>query len=163
VQIKDESRLKTGIAELDRVLGGGIVKGSVILIGGDPGVGKSTISLQVSNQLTHKGAKVLYISGEESVNQTKMRAKRLGALDSDSLYIVNQTDLSNCNCFTITKSNLRFAILFFKASYSSMSSSCFPITEFKYIFAAFSDVLRISNSINSRLSFNMNSPLSFAS
>lgn len=94
VQVKEEGRLKTGIAELDRVLGGGIVRGSVILIGGDPGVGKSTISLQVSNQLTHKGAKVLYVSGEESVGQTKMRAKRLGAHDSDGLYIVNQTDLA---------------------------------------------------------------------
>ncbi|MBN2831175.1 MAG: DNA repair protein RadA [Candidatus Omnitrophica bacterium] len=94
VQVTEESRLKTGITELDRVLGGGIVKGSVVLIGGDPGVGKSTISLQVSNQLTRKDAKVLYVSGEESVHQTKMRAKRLGAHDSDSLYIVNQTDLS---------------------------------------------------------------------
>jgi len=94
VQFNEESRLKTGIVELDRVLGGGIVRGSVILIGGDPGVGKSTISLQVSNQLTSKDAKVLYVSGEESVHQTKMRAKRLGAHESDGLYIVNQTDLS---------------------------------------------------------------------
>lgn len=95
VEVKEESRLKTDIWELDRVLGGGIVRGSVVLIGGDPGIGKSTISLQVSNQLTKHGARVLYVSGEESVSQTKLRAKRLGqASDSGSLYIVNQTDIS---------------------------------------------------------------------
>jgi len=94
VVAKDEDRLKTNIIELDRVLGGGIVKGSVILIGGDPGVGKSTISLQVSNHLTKQGIGVLYVSGEESVAQTKLRAKRLGESGADNLYIVNQTDLS---------------------------------------------------------------------
>jgi len=94
VVVRDEDRLKTNIVELDRVLGGGIVKGSVILIGGDPGVGKSTISLQVSDHLTKQGATVLYVSGEESVAQTKLRAKRLGEPGSDNLYIVNQTDLS---------------------------------------------------------------------
>ncbi len=94
VVAKDDERLKTQIGELDRVLGGGIVRGSVILIGGDPGVGKSTISLQVSNHLTKQGIGVLYVSGEESVSQTKLRAKRLGESGSDSLYIVNQTDLS---------------------------------------------------------------------
>ena len=94
VVTKEEDRLKTNIAELDRVLGAGIVKGSVILIGGDPGVGKSTIALQVSNHLTKQGVVVLYVSGEESVAQTKLRAKRLGEADSDNLYIVNQTDLS---------------------------------------------------------------------
>ncbi|MDD5097346.1 MAG: DNA repair protein RadA [Candidatus Omnitrophica bacterium] len=94
VVARDEDRLKTNIRELDRVLGGGIVKGSVILIGGDPGVGKSTISLQVSNHLTQQGIGVLYVSGEESVAQTKLRAKRLGESGSGNLYIVNQTDLS---------------------------------------------------------------------
>lgn len=95
VEVKEANRLKTNIAELDRVLGGGIVAGSVILIGGDPGIGKSTISLQISNQLTHQGFTVLYVSGEESVTQTKLRAKRLGAgVKEDNLYIVNQTDLS---------------------------------------------------------------------
>lgn len=94
VQAREDERLKTGILELDRVLGGGIVSGSVVLIGGDPGVGKSTISLQVSNQLTKQGVSVLYVSGEESVQQTKLRAKRLGSHESDRLYIVNQTDLS---------------------------------------------------------------------
>jgi DNA repair protein RadA/Sms len=94
VEIKESSRIKTEIHELDRVLGGGIVPGSVVLIGGDPGIGKSTISLQVSNQLTKYGNTVLYISGEESVAQTKLRAKRLGEAEPDNLYIVNQTDLS---------------------------------------------------------------------
>ncbi|OGX16561.1 MAG: DNA repair protein RadA [Omnitrophica WOR_2 bacterium RBG_13_41_10] len=95
IEIKEADRLKTRISELDRVLGGGIVAGSVILIGGDPGIGKSTISLQVSNQLTKEGSTVLYVSGEESAAQTKLRAKRLGTqAEQGSLYIVNQTDLS---------------------------------------------------------------------
>jgi DNA repair protein RadA/Sms len=94
VEVKEGERLKTNIAELDRVLGGGIVVGSVILVGGDPGVGKSTISLQVCNQLTKQGITILYVSGEESVSQTKLRAKRLGQSESGNLYIVNQTDLS---------------------------------------------------------------------
>jgi len=94
IAVKESPRTKTEIRELDRVLGGGIVAGSVVLIGGDPGIGKSTISLQVSNQLTRAGGTVLYVSGEESVNQTKLRANRLGAADSGNLYIVSQTDLS---------------------------------------------------------------------
>jgi len=94
VEIKENNRMKTGISELDRVLGGGIVAGSVILIGGDPGIGKSTISLQVSNQLSRQGHTVLYVSGEESITQTKLRAKRLGRPDEGNLFIVNQTDLS---------------------------------------------------------------------
>jgi DNA repair protein RadA/Sms len=94
VEIDETSRVKTGISELDRVLGGGIVAGSVILIGGDPGIGKSTISLQISNQLAKQGRVVLYISGEESVAQTKLRAKRLEPAAGEGLYIVNQTDLS---------------------------------------------------------------------
>ncbi len=95
VVIKDTFRIKTEIKEFDRVLGGGIVLGSVVLIGGDPGIGKSTISLQISNHVAQQGRTVLYISGEESVAQTKLRAKRLGAgLKEEALYIVNQTDLS---------------------------------------------------------------------
>ena len=92
--LSGELRVQTKIAELDRVLGGGVVEGSVVLIGGDPGVGKSTISLQVANQLTGKNKTVLYISGEESVAQTKLRAERLGNLGQGNLYIVSQNDLS---------------------------------------------------------------------
>jgi len=91
---KKENRFSCGIAEMDRVLGGGIVAGSVILIGGDPGIGKSTISLQISCALAASGKTVLYVSAEESVEQTKMRSERIkDSRDSGNLYIVNQTDL----------------------------------------------------------------------
>jgi DNA repair protein RadA/Sms len=93
VDAEERKRLKVGIGEMDRVLGGGIVQGSVILIGGDPGIGKSTISLQISSNLAKSGFKILYVSGEESVHQTKLRANRLEAESSDNLYIVNQTDM----------------------------------------------------------------------
>lgn len=94
VKQEDDIRVKTGICELDRVLGGGVVKGGVSLLGGDPGIGKSTIALQISHQLAMAGQKVLYISAEESVQQTKLRAERLGSDKSENIYVVNQTDLS---------------------------------------------------------------------
>lgn len=94
VENKEDIRVKTRIEEFDRVLGGGVVKGAVTLLGGDPGIGKSTISLQISNQLAGGGLKILYVSAEESVQQTRLRAERLGAANSERLYIVNQTDLS---------------------------------------------------------------------
>ena len=78
-----EKRLVTGLEELDRVLGGGIVPGSVILIGGDPGIGKSTLILHMLSSLAVKGSEVLYVSGEESAHQIKMRGNRLSALDSN--------------------------------------------------------------------------------
>jgi len=88
-------RIKTDINELDLVLGGGVVPGSVILIGGDPGIGKSTICLQISAKLSQKKICVLYVTGEESTRQTKMRADRIAKdAGGDYLYIVNQTDLS---------------------------------------------------------------------
>ncbi len=82
----------TGIGELDRVLGGGIVKGSVVLIGGDPGIGKSTLVLQALATLAKNGCKTLYVTGEESLRQIRMRAERLGAA-SDNLYILAETSL----------------------------------------------------------------------
>ncbi len=89
---EERGRFQIGIEEFDRVLGGGIVFGSVILVGGDPGIGKSTLLLQVMNRLASKGKKVLYISGEESLQQTKMRADRLG-ISSEHLFVVSETSL----------------------------------------------------------------------
>jgi DNA repair protein RadA/Sms len=92
IETSQEPRISTDLAELNRALGGGIVQGSLVLIGGDPGIGKSTLLLQVSAQLARKRKKVLYISGEESVKQTKLRADRLGAA-SDHLYVYSETDM----------------------------------------------------------------------
>lgn len=86
------ARSTTGISELDRVLGGGIVEGALMLMGGDPGVGKSTLLLQVCAHLARNGERVLYISGEESARQIKLRANRLG-IDAKSLYILAENDL----------------------------------------------------------------------
>jgi DNA repair protein RadA/Sms len=85
-------RIATGIAELDRVLGGGVVKGSLVLIGGDPGIGKSTLLLQASRALAERDGPVLYVSGEESAGQVKLRAERLGIAPPD-LYFVAENDL----------------------------------------------------------------------
>lgn len=92
VESKEETRVYTDSKELNRVLGGGVVSGSLVLIGGDPGIGKSTLLLQVSNQLAKKGLKVLYVSGEESVKQTKLRADRLG-ISTNNLYVFSETNL----------------------------------------------------------------------
>ncbi len=85
-------RTTTGISELDRVLGGGIVEGALMLIGGDPGVGKSTLLLQVCANLAHSGKRVLYVSGEESAKQIKLRANRLG-IREESLYVLAENAL----------------------------------------------------------------------
>ncbi|THF79063.1 DNA repair protein RadA [Cohnella fermenti] len=87
-----EPRISTGLEELNRVLGGGLVPGSLMLVGGDPGIGKSTLLLQASNSLASQGLKVLYVSGEESVRQTKLRADRLGTL-SEKLFVLCETNL----------------------------------------------------------------------
>ncbi|MBU5485003.1 DNA repair protein RadA [Clostridium sp. MSJ-11] len=87
-------RLDTDIKELNRVMGGGIVKGSLILISGDPGIGKSTLLLQVANNISKKYGKVLYISGEESEEQIKIRGERLQALSKD-LYLLSETNIEN--------------------------------------------------------------------
>ncbi|MEO1769290.1 DNA repair protein RadA [Candidatus Enterococcus ferrettii] len=92
VVFKKETRIETQLAELNRVLGGGVVPGSLVLIGGDPGIGKSTLLLQVSHQLAATGGKVLYVSGEESAQQIKLRAERLGSSDTD-FYLYPETDM----------------------------------------------------------------------
>ena len=93
IDTSDEIRFSTGMGELDRVLGGGAVKGSLVLVGGAPGIGKSTLMLQICQQLGMQN-KVLYVSGEESIHQLKMRAKRLG-VDSANLFVVSETRLSD--------------------------------------------------------------------
>ncbi|HAZ15754.1 MAG: DNA repair protein RadA [Chlamydiae bacterium GWC2_50_10] len=94
IEKSDRGRLKTGLVEMDRLLGGGIVKGSLILLGGDPGVGKSTLMLQLSQSLAQQGLTVLYVCGEESVEQTSLRAERLG-IESDRLYLFSETQYSH--------------------------------------------------------------------
>ncbi|MFM8551820.1 MAG: DNA repair protein RadA, partial [Nitrospiraceae bacterium] len=94
IEIVGEERLVTGIGELDRVLGGGVIPGSVILIGGDPGIGKTTLLLQALPKLAMAGEKVLYVSGEESPRQIKMRAQRLEVADP-SLFILAETSLES--------------------------------------------------------------------
>lgn len=92
ISLEDQDRTATGFEELDRVLGNGIVKGSLVLVGGDPGIGKSTILLQVCRNLSGSGKKVLYISGEESLKQIKMRANRIGPITGELLFLC-ETDL----------------------------------------------------------------------
>lgn len=94
IESSHEQRISTNNAELNRVLGGGLVPGSLILVGGDPGIGKSTLLLQASYNLTQQGLKVLYTSGEESTRQTKMRAERLHAM-SELLYVLCETNLEH--------------------------------------------------------------------
>ncbi len=92
VTMEENQRMTTGFEELDRVLGGGVVPGSLTLVGGDPGIGKSTLLLQVCKNLSDDGKKVLYVSGEESVKQIKIRGDRIGQI-SDNMYLMCETDL----------------------------------------------------------------------
>lgn len=92
ISMREEERMHTGIAELDRVLGGGIMHGSLTLVGGDPGIGKSTLLLQMCRLLANAGRKVLYISGEESLKQIKLRAMRIGAFQ-DTMLLLCETNL----------------------------------------------------------------------
>jgi len=94
IELEDEDRILTGISEFDRALGGGLVPGTIVLIGGDPGIGKSTLMLQALHGLAEQGHKVLYVSGEESIRQIRMRSKRLSAV-SPELLVVSEIDLES--------------------------------------------------------------------
>jgi len=94
IESQDDARTSSGIEEFDRVLGGGIVAGSLVLIGGSPGIGKSTIVIQMADKLSQSNAKVLYVSGEESERQIKMRGERLG-LNAENLFLLPETNLEN--------------------------------------------------------------------
>ncbi|HRU39041.1 MAG TPA: DNA repair protein RadA, partial [Candidatus Goldiibacteriota bacterium] len=88
IELKAEERLFTGISEADRVFGGGIVKGSLVLLGGEPGAGKSTLALMIADRIAGTGLKTLYVSGEESSSQIKMRAERIGARSKNLLLLI---------------------------------------------------------------------------
>lgn len=94
IESGEEERIQTNIGELDRVLGGGFVPGSVVLVGGDPGIGKSTLALQMLNSIDNSKQNVLYVTGEESPEQVKMRAERIG-VGSDSLFVFSETQVEN--------------------------------------------------------------------
>ena len=105
IDTDDEIRYQTGLRELDRVLGGGLVKGSVVLLGGDPGIGKSTILMQICRNLGNE-LKILYVSGEESKRQLKLRASRIGA-DCDKLYVLTETNVEQvCGQIRVEQPNL---------------------------------------------------------
>ncbi len=128
VRFDDEQRYTTGISELDRVLGGGIVKGSVVLIGGEPGAGKSTLLLQMCGNVCET-AKILYISGEESATQIKLRADRLG-ISSSNIHIAAETDVEVITA-EITKSQPDLVIIdsIQTMSLESVSSSPGSVTQ----------------------------------
>ncbi len=109
ISTEDEERISAGIGELDRVLGGGIVPGSLTLVGGDPGIGKSTLLLQVCRQLSDKGIEVLYISGEESLRQIKLRADRIGSMN-EHLKLLCETNLENI-CEQVKRSKASVAVI----------------------------------------------------
>src|SRR6266545_3958613 len=94
IESQDDTRINSGVTEFDRVLGGGIVPGTLVLLGGDPGIGKSTLLLQVADKLSTTGATVLYISGEESERQIKLRGERLN-IGANNLYLLPETNLEN--------------------------------------------------------------------
>ena len=105
---KETTRIKTGVNELDRVLGGGFVNGSLTLLGGEPGIGKSTLILQICNSLSLDG-KILYVSGEESAEQIKLRADRLG-INSDNILFLSETDIDSVES-ALEKNEPKFTII----------------------------------------------------
>ena len=145
IEMKDEERYDTHIGELNRVLGGGLVKGSLILVGGDPGIGKSTILLQVAGNISADDRDVLYISGEESLRQIKLRANRIGQF-SDKLKFMCETNLGNIE-ETITRAKPSVVIIdsiqtMYNEAVSSAPGSVSQVRE------STSVLLRIAKSMN---------------
>ncbi len=128
IKVENEHRFKTNIPELDRVLGGGVVKGSVSLISGDPGIGKSTILLQICKNISDS-LKVLYVSGEESAVQLKLRANRLGVC-SDNISIMAETDVQSiCNYISSDRPDLVMIDSIQTMKIEELSSSCGSIVQ----------------------------------
>lgn len=132
IKSSEKERYNTGINELNRVLGGGLVKGSLTLISGDPGIGKSTLLLQTASNIAEKYGKVLYVSGEESEEQIKMRGDRLKAV-SENLYIVSETNIETIEVH-INNINPNFVIIdsiqtLYKSSISSAPGSVSQVRE----------------------------------
>lgn len=109
IEVTTENRIQTGLDELDRVLGGGLVKGSLVLVGGDPGIGKSTLLLQMTENLASKDMKVLYVSGEESASQIKIRAERMG-VNSSNIYLLAETNMESIS-FSIAEAKPSILII----------------------------------------------------
>lgn len=142
INTHDEIRFHTGMSELDRVLGGGIVKGSLVLLGGDPGIGKSTLLLQICEYLG-KDLSIMYVSGEESVRQLKLRANRLN-VNSDKLYILACTDVEAiCNTILQNKPDIVMIDSIQTMCIASVTSSPGSITQVRESTNAF---LRIAKS-----------------
>lgn len=126
---ENDERIPTKIEEFDRVLGGGIVKGSLVLLSGDPGIGKSTILLQICQNLGSKGQKNLYVSGEESANQIKLRAVRIG-VTTKNLFILSQTDLATIvECIKAEKPDIVIIDSIQTMVYEQVNSSAGSITQ----------------------------------
>lgn len=126
---ENDERIPTKIEEFDRVLGGGIVKGSLVLLSGDPGIGKSTILLQICQNLGSKGQKILYVSGEESANQIKLRAVRIG-ITTKNLFILSQTDLATIvECIKAEKPDIVIIDSIQTMVYEQVNSSAGSITQ----------------------------------
>jgi len=145
IEMKDEERADTHINELNRVLGGGLVRGSLILVGGDPGIGKSTLLLQVAGNLSGDKKEVLYISGEESLRQIKLRANRIGDF-SDTLKFMCETNLENIE-ETINRAKPEIVIIdsiqtMFSDSVTSAPGSVSQVRESTAV------LLRIAKSLN---------------
>lgn len=126
---ENDERIPTKIEEFDRVLGGGIVKGSLVLLSGDPGIGKSTILLQICQNLGSKGQKILYVSGEESANQIKLRAVRIG-VTTNNLFILSQIDLATIvECIKAEKPDIVIIDSIQTMVYEQVNSSAGSITQ----------------------------------